>query len=80
MYGLYNVASRELLWQDLIKIDMNIIAPWFTQGDFNAMLSDGDRMGGILVNQDVANVFHNCLPSLDLQEVHTSGPRFTWMP
>lgn len=52
--------------------------PWLLQGDFNAILSNADRVGGILVNHEVADEFQECLLSLDLLEMQCNGPKFTW--
>lgn len=44
-------------------------SPWLIQGDFNAILSNVDRVGGILVNHEVAEEFQDCLLSLGLLEM-----------
>lgn len=51
---------------------------WLMQGDFNTLLSDGDKMGGILVNQEIVKEFQGCVLNLDFLEVQYNGPKFTW--
>lgn len=78
MYGSYDMSSRKLLWQDLRRLGRNVDAPWLIQGDFNAVLSNGDKIGGIPINIEATNDFQECLLNLDLQEaVPMIGPRFT---
>jgi len=47
-------------------------------GDFNAVLSPGDRMGGDAVQHGEIQDFATCLQECELQEVTSNGAYFTW--
>ncbi|KAH7679512.1 DNase I-like protein [Dioscorea alata] len=78
VYGSYDVNIKKMLWQDLVRILGSVETPWLRQGNFNTFLSNCDRMGGILVNQEVVEEFQGYVLNLDLLEVQYSGPKFTW--
>ena len=53
--------------------------PWLCVGDFNEIVQDNEKLGGVLrlVKQmeDFQDVIHAC----GLMELPYSGPRFTWI-
>lgn len=60
------------------RIGNNLTLPWLIQGDFNAMSCNEDRIGGTSVNEATACEFQDWILGLQLIEVHSSGPKFTW--
>ena len=43
VYGLHTMEDRKSLWLDIDNLGRNIQEPWCIMGDFNAILSSGDR-------------------------------------
>ncbi|KAH7690124.1 DNase I-like protein [Dioscorea alata] len=78
VYGSYNAEVRRELLRDLARLGSGLNAPWLIQGDFNAICSNEDRVGGAPVNVGAANEFQSWILGLDLVEVQYSGPKFTW--
>lgn len=54
VYGSYEPEVRRKLWSDLLDLSCGIDVPWLVQGDFNAIMSDLDRVGGNPVNEVAA--------------------------
>ena len=52
--------------------------PWFLLGDFNDMLSNDEKMGGLPVNRYRITVFRNYMDRCGLMDFGFHGPRFTW--
>ncbi|KAK9008452.1 hypothetical protein V6N11_075346 [Hibiscus sabdariffa] len=48
IYASLSISLRKFLWQTLAQLDMGDSLPWLIGGDFNAILSNEDRSGGIL--------------------------------
>ena len=44
--GATSITERQSLWAILNHIANSAQGPWCVMGDFNAVLSPGDRMGG----------------------------------
>lgn len=78
MYGSYNLEKIRELWRDLTRIEISLNEPWLLQGDFNAVCSNADKIGGNHVNEEAANDFQNWNFFLDLIEVQYNGSKFTW--
>ncbi|KAH7671478.1 DNase I-like protein, partial [Dioscorea alata] len=78
VYGSYDPSCRMELWRGLLRLGRNISEPRLIQGDFNAVCSNEDRMGGIQVNLEAAIEFQNWILELDLVEVQRSRPKYTW--
>lgn len=78
VYGSYNSTVIREMWRELTRIGIDLQAPWLIQGDFNSVSSNEDRIGGIPINKEAASEFQNWILGLNLVEVQSSGPRFTW--
>ena len=57
---------------------MNISLPWILLGDFNDMISEEEKLGGLPVNRTHIAAFRNCLDKCGLKDLGFHGPRFTW--
>lgn len=78
VYGSYNSLARKELWRELTRIGNQLAEPWLIQGDFNAVCSNEDRIGGNPINEVAADEFQSWILNLELVEVPYSGPKFTW--
>ncbi|KAJ8439614.1 hypothetical protein Cgig2_020990 [Carnegiea gigantea] len=79
VYGRNLEEQRQPLW-DALKSITSIVddAPWSVQGDFNAMLHSGDRIGGVEVTEGEITDYADCLLQCGLHEFHHTGAFFTW--
>ena len=57
---------------------MNISLPWVLLGDFNDMLSDDEKLGGLPVNRTHISAFRNCMDKCGLIDLGFHGLYFTW--
>ena len=57
---------------------MHISLPWVLLGDFNEMISNDEKLGGLLVNRTRISTFRNCMDNCGLMDLGFHGPRFTW--
>lgn len=77
VYGSYDLHIRRNLWRDLMRLGKGLSKPWLIQGDFNAVSSNEDRLGGNPVNSEAASDFQDWILGLDLVEVQRNGAKFT---
>ena len=70
--------KRKLFWDYLQNLAMNISLPWVLLGDFNDMLSDDEKLGGLPVNRTHISAFRNCMDKCGLIDLGFHGLYFTW--
>ncbi|KAK6150890.1 hypothetical protein DH2020_015822 [Rehmannia glutinosa] len=78
VYGLNKVADRKPLWEELERIRMVVKNPWLLVGDFNSVLSSGDRKNGAPTRPFEIKDFNNCCSTLGLSDLPSKGHFFTW--
>ncbi|KAL4610263.1 hypothetical protein ACB092_08G038700 [Castanea dentata] len=71
-------AERQLLWDNLAKVAGLHSLPWVIAGDFNEILTNGDKFGGNPVSVSRALRFQECLNSCRMIDISFNGPRYTW--
>ena len=62
----------------LQNLAVNISLPWLLLGDFNDMISEEEKLGGLPVNRTRMMAFRNCLDKCGLIDLGFHWPRFTW--
>ncbi|KAJ8430484.1 hypothetical protein Cgig2_021730 [Carnegiea gigantea] len=78
VYGR-NVEDQRLpLWNSLKDISQSLNGPWSVIGDFNSVLHQGERPGGIEVTDGEMRSFVDCIQQCNLQEFCYEGAFFTW--
>ncbi|XP_062099752.1 uncharacterized protein LOC133805587 [Humulus lupulus] len=77
VYGYNDAASREILWNDLQGLAVDISVPWLVIGDFNEILSLHDRIGK-KSNMKISSKFSECLTACHLEDLKFSGCFYTW--
>lgn len=70
-------VNRQIFWQHLCNLGLNINSPWLLLWDFNETLPPGDLRGG-LFSISRAEAFANVLDHCGLVDLDTVGGRFTW--
>lgn len=66
VYGANDVGDRRTLWDELKTIAIGISGPWMIEGDFNALLSNTERDGGVEVEEASHSENQECIFSYDL--------------
>ena len=56
---------------------MHTSLPWLLLGDFNEMILDDEKLGGLPVNRTGISAFRNCMDNYGLMDLGFHGPRFT---
>ena len=77
VYGMNSLMHRQRLWDDLIDICPNDEA-WCIFGDFNAVRSLEDRIGGDLITDQELQELNLVMNSYVLHEPSTVGSYYTW--
>ncbi|XP_059295549.1 uncharacterized protein LOC132048883 [Lycium ferocissimum] len=73
------VASERLeLWDSLYHLESSMELPWMVGGDFNIILSEKEKLGGLPVTWNESEDFAFCIKSCELFDVGFKGSLFTW--
>lgn len=51
---------------------------WIVGGDFNVILNENEKLGGLDFTRNEAIEFAQCLNGCALVEINFSGNRYTW--
>lgn len=79
IYGHNTPSERTLLWNHLCQESTrNVGLPWVVMGDFNAILTPDDRIGGDTNWYRHQDDFSNCVRQSELIKLPYSGIKFTW--
>ncbi|KAJ8421476.1 hypothetical protein Cgig2_018422 [Carnegiea gigantea] len=70
--------QRFPLWEDLMGLSQTLEDPWCVLGDFNLVLHQGERIGGLDVTDGEVKDFVACIQHCGLQEFCYEGAFFTW--
>ncbi|XP_065630930.1 uncharacterized protein LOC112006522 [Quercus suber] len=79
IYASPRLEERKLLWNNLASIAPMHELPWLMLGDFNELLSNGDKLGGNPLNPRRVQMFKDCLDTCGMVDLGFHGPRFTWI-
>ena len=78
IYALPNFNERKILWNYLKDLSPSVNMPWVLLGNFNDMLAEDEKMGGLPLNKNRLNAFRDCINSCGLMNLGFHGPKFTW--
>ncbi|XP_049396567.1 uncharacterized protein LOC125860610 [Solanum stenotomum] len=78
VYARCNAMERLELWEELESIAENVRCPWVIGGDFNVILNEEERLGGLEFTINEAIDFASFISSNALSEVQFSGSKYTW--
>ncbi|XP_015169050.1 uncharacterized protein [Solanum tuberosum] len=73
VYARCTLLERLELWEDLEDIAANVDVPWIVGGDFNVILEETEKLGGLPVTQQETTDFAQCLSSCNLSEITFKG-------
>ncbi|KAJ6983820.1 hypothetical protein NC653_026591 [Populus alba x Populus x berolinensis] len=79
IYGHNTPAERQILWNYIVhESSLNSGLPWLVLGDFNAIMSAGDRVGGDVHWPSYQNDFSSCINHFELLQVPFTGLQYSW--
>ncbi|XP_020249299.1 uncharacterized protein LOC109826691 [Asparagus officinalis] len=79
IYGFNHMDMRKELWLDLHQIHQVIgNPPWLLSGDFNAMLGNEEKLGGVMLTDADILDFRSFTESCQLSHLKTLGCFYTW--
>jgi hypothetical protein len=61
-----------------MEVGNNFHGPWLCIGDFNMILSQSDKQGGLPYASSSSNAFHGWLDSCGMIDLGFSGNPYTW--
>lgn len=78
IYASPSFTNRKILWNYLKDLLPSVRLPWVLLGDFNDMLFQDEKMGGLPLTSSRINAFWDCLDYCGLMDLGFHGPKFTW--
>lgn len=66
------------LWDSIKFFARSEVLPRLCMGDFNQVLSVGDKIGGHQPSQNALRSFHEMISDCGLVDLEFKGPKFTW--
>lgn len=78
VYGSPRWGERRELWLALGRIATSVRGPWLLAGDFNALLSDDEKKGGVCRGRSSCPLFQQFCFDNSLKDMGFVGPKFTW--
>jgi hypothetical protein len=78
VYDSPNEALRNMLWEDLKNLSVNIQEPWLLAGDFNDIACIEEKRGGVVASSRRCNIFRDRINNCKLIDIGAVGPKYTW--
>ncbi|KAK4714206.1 hypothetical protein R3W88_020113 [Solanum pinnatisectum] len=73
-----SALERLSLWDDIYLLSHNMRLPWLVGSDFNVILNDEEKIGGLPVYPREYEDFALCVNSCELFYINFKGSPFTW--
>ncbi|KAH0638863.1 hypothetical protein KY285_035449 [Solanum tuberosum] len=78
VYARCGALDRLKLWDTLEDATMNTAIPWMVGGDFNTIVDESEKLGGLPVTQNEISDFAQCICACALTELNFTGSCYTW--
>ncbi|XP_016473129.1 uncharacterized protein LOC107795076 [Nicotiana tabacum] len=78
VYEKCSSLERLELWDNLYYLASDMDLPWVVGGDFNVILSEEEKIGGLPVHPPKYEDFSFCVNSCRLFDLRYAGSPFTW--
>ncbi|XP_012857002.1 PREDICTED: uncharacterized protein LOC105976270 [Erythranthe guttata] len=77
-YGFPEISRRHESWAILRQLRNHRNLPWVVGGDYNEILSNNEKEGGLSRLPAQIEAFREALDDCGLTDLEFEGPRFTW--
>ena len=74
VYASPNFNKRKIFWNYLQNLATAISLPLVLLGDFNDMLLDDEKLGGLPLNRTHVSAFRACMDNFGLMDLGFQGP------
>lgn len=78
VYVKSDVVERIKLWDSLYNLAQDMQSPWLVRGDFNIIVSEEEKHGGMLVYIQEVEDFAHCIDTCNLFYLGYKGSLYTW--
>ncbi|XP_060182106.1 uncharacterized protein LOC132611743 [Lycium barbarum] len=78
VYANTDRTTRVALWNDLFHISCTIDSPWLVGGDFNVIVDEIEKYGGLEVPFVEVEDFNQCINLCQLMDLGFKGSMYTW--
>ncbi|XP_070057681.1 uncharacterized protein [Nicotiana tomentosiformis] len=78
IYGLHTVGDRKSLWHELRQLHTVQHGPWVAMRDFNAVLTEEDRINGAPIHENETVDFKEFIQDYNMAELRSVWAQFTW--
>ncbi|CAA7058840.1 unnamed protein product [Microthlaspi erraticum] len=78
VYGDPDRATRKRMWKHLNTLNQIREAPWFLTGDFNDIIDNSEKEGGVIRAEGTFGDFRTFLSEGDLFDLRHSGNFLSW--
>lgn len=78
VYAKCNQQERLCLWESLIDMAQTIQHPWLIGGDFNVIVSEEEKLGGLPVTVAETEDFKHCINLCGMEDPGFKGSKYTW--
>ncbi|XP_060177974.1 uncharacterized protein LOC132607911 [Lycium barbarum] len=75
VYAKCTQRERTKLWENLAN---NIQHPWLVGGDFNSIVADSEKYGGLLLTLNEIQDFRACIQNCNIEDLGFKGSNYTW--
>jgi len=73
-----DASGKPLFWDNMMHLGANFSGPWLCICDFNMILSQQDKMGGLPYASSSTDFFHEFVNSFGMIDLGFIGNPFTW--
>jgi hypothetical protein len=78
VYACPQEEGRNELWRELKNISRSMVGEWLLAGDFNDIMNQAEKKGGVPVSQRRCVKFMDRVNDCNLLDCGVVGPKFTW--
>ncbi|XP_013608138.1 PREDICTED: uncharacterized protein LOC106314876 [Brassica oleracea var. oleracea] len=79
VYGDPVRHKRQIVWDNLKTIGLNMNAGWCLVGDFNELMNSSEKSGGPAHEESSFYPFRNMASGCRIKEIPSSGDKFSWV-
>ncbi|XP_060183090.1 uncharacterized protein LOC132613048 [Lycium barbarum] len=78
VYAKCDRSERIELWDSMYNLASDMTLSWLVGGDFNVIVEEEEKYGGLPVTLNEVEDFRNCIQSCNLSDLGYKGSIFTW--